>query len=190
MPKGVIDKTVEKGIEPKSEVSIIFSGPFQYDQTERVALRAMTQVLQERLRESIREELGGTYSITVRPDMQKLPNPEFSITVQFSGDPKRMSDLIQRVYQEIDRFKAGGAAPEQARDVREGLLREFETSSTQNGYLLGQIVGRYRLGEDPATLWQVPEFYRKVDAAAIQRAAKTYLDSANRIQVTLMPESK
>src|SRR6185437_3858000 len=30
-PTGVVDKTVRKGIAPKSEVAIVFSGPFQYD---------------------------------------------------------------------------------------------------------------------------------------------------------------
>ena len=47
-PTGVIEKTVEKGIEPKSQVVMEFTGPFQWDQTQRIAIRAMGQVLQER----------------------------------------------------------------------------------------------------------------------------------------------
>ncbi len=41
-PTGVVDKTIEKGIAPKSEVAIVFSGPFEYDDAHRLALRTMT----------------------------------------------------------------------------------------------------------------------------------------------------
>ncbi len=59
-PAGVVEKRVEKGIEPKSEAAIVFSGPFEFDQQHRVALRAMAEILQTRLLETIREQLGGT----------------------------------------------------------------------------------------------------------------------------------
>ena len=36
----------------------------------------------------------------------------------------------------------------------------------------------------------MPELYKKIDAAMIQQAAKTYLSGANRVQVTLVPEVK
>src|SRR5205814_4574536 len=63
-PSGVIEKQVEKGIDPKSHAVILFTGSFTFDQRQRVAIRAMGEILQTRLRETIREELGGTYSIS------------------------------------------------------------------------------------------------------------------------------
>jgi zinc protease len=42
-PAGIVEKQVEKGLEPKSEAAIVFSGPFEYDQTHRVAIRAMAE---------------------------------------------------------------------------------------------------------------------------------------------------
>src|SRR5439155_13785978 len=101
--------------------------------TQRVALRAMAQVLQDRLRETIREELGGTYSITAGQGSQKLPNPEYQATVQFGCDPQRASDLVKRVFQEIEQLKANGPTAQQATNAKEALLREFETNSNQNG---------------------------------------------------------
>src|SRR5262245_28507675 len=40
-PDGVVDKTIQKGIAPKSEVAIVFSGPFAYDDAHALAIRAM-----------------------------------------------------------------------------------------------------------------------------------------------------
>jgi len=56
--------------------------------------------------------------------------------------------------------------------------------------LLTQIFVKYQYGEDPATILEIPKYYEKLDAAGIQQAAKTYLNSSNRIRVTLMPEKK
>ena len=187
---GEVEKKVEKGIEPKSEAAIVFSGPFEWDQTHRVAIRAMSEVLQTRLLETIREELGGTYSISARPNFQRDPNPVYSIAIQFGCAPQRTDDLIKRVFEEIEKFKTNGPTEKQVTDEKEALLREFETNSKLNNYLLSQITQKYQIGEDPAGLWKVPEYYQKIDAAMIQQAAKTYLNTNTFVKVTLFPEKK
>ena len=189
-PTGVIERTVEKGIEPKSQTAILFTGPFEYDPAHRTSLRAMTHVLQTRLLESLREELGGTYSVSVSGNGQKIPRPEYQISIRFGGDPQRVDTLIKRVFEEIDKLKTGGPTEKEVNDEREGLLREFETSSKQNGYLLAQIAGKYQVGEDVAGVWEAPELYKKIDAASIQQAAKAYLNTGNYVKVTLLPEKK
>jgi len=186
--KGAIEKTVLKGIEPKSEVVLILNGPFKWDQSERVAIRAMANVLTERLREAIREELGGTYSISASAGLQRLPRSEYTFNIQFGGDPKRVPELMSRVMKEIEKLKTEGPKPQEATDVKSLFLREFETNSKQNSYLLGQLAGKYQYDEDPAGVWLVPDYYNKIDVKQIHDAAKTYLDLKNRVQVTLMPE--
>jgi zinc protease len=98
--------------------------------------------------------------------------------------------LIKRVFEEIEKFKTNGPTEKQLNDEKEALIREFETSSKQNGYLLTQIQARYFNGEDPAGVWLVPEFYKKIDAATVQEAARLYLDTKNFVRVTLFPEKK
>lgn len=189
-PPGVVEKKVEKGVEPKSLTAVVFSGPFEFDQTHRAAIRAMSEILQTKLLETIREELGGTYSITAGAGYQKFPNPEYSITIQFSSAPERADELIKRVFEEIEKFKANGPTEKQIIDEKEALLRDFETNSKSNNYLLNQIALRYQNGEDAAAIWDIPEYYRKLDAAMIQEAARKYLNPRNYLKVTLLPEKK
>ena len=188
-PTGVVTKTVEKGIEPKSLSAIVFTGPFQYDQTQRVAIRAMAQVLQVRLLETIREQLGGAYTIGASANYSKIPRPEYNVVIQFGSDPAKAADLNARVLEEIEKLKTEGPTPQQAADARAALQRDFETSIKTNSYLLTQILLKYQFGEDPAEIWAIPDYYSKIDAAMIQQAAKTYLGS-NRVSVTLLPEKK
>jgi zinc protease len=190
LPTGVITKRVEKGIEPKSQTAILYTGPFDYTQQERVAIRAMSEILQTRLLETIREDLGGTYSISANAGYARIPVATYTLSIGFGCDPKRLDDLVARVYQEIERFKTDGPTEKQVGDEREALLRDFETGSKENRYLLGQLVTKYETGDDPAGIWAMPEYYKKVDAAMIQRAARVYLGGGNRVQVTLVPEAK
>lgn len=187
-PTGVIEKTVERGLEPKSQTVILFTGPFQYNQEQRIAIRAMGNVLENRLRETLREDLGGTYSVTASPDVAKLPREEYTFEVSFGSDPKRTEALTKAVFAEIEKLKNGGPTAKEVADTKETFLRDFESNSKQNAYWLAQVAVKYQFGEDPATLLAVPDFYRKIDAAAIQQAARTYLNTQRFVRVSLMPE--
>ena len=190
IPSGVVEKRVEKGIEPKSMSIVVFSGPFVFEQERRIALRAMTEILQTRLLAMIREELGGTYNISAEEGYDKYPKAEYNVTIHFGSSPDRTDSLLKRVFEEIEKFKAEGPTEKQLADEKEKLVREFETSSKENSYLLSQIAQRYHNGEDPAGIWALPEFYKKLDAATIKEAAKTYLNTSSYVKVSLFPEKK
>jgi len=46
------------------------------------------------------------------------------------------------------------------------------------------------MGEDPADVWNLPAYYKKIDGAMIRDAAKSYLNNSNYVKVTLFPEKK
>lgn len=190
LPTSIVEKKVEKGIEPKGQVVILFDGPLDYTLPNRTTLRAMCEVLENKLLETIREELGGTYGISVNANYQKIPTPEYSISIQFGCDPQRVDELVKRVFQEIELFKAKGPAEKHLADEKTALLRDFEINVTQNSYLLSQLSARYQLGEDPASFLRLPELYQQLDAAAIQAAAKKYLTTNAYVKVALVPEKK
>ena len=187
-PTGVIEKRIEKGLEPKSRSAIIFTGPFDYTQENRIAIRAMADVLEVRLRESIREDLGGTYNISADANYSKYPRGEYTVNISFGSNPDRTGDLVKTVLKEIEAFKANGPTEKQVADVKETFLRDDETSMKSNGYLLGQIALRYEYNEDLTSLFNIADYYRKIDAATIKTAAGKYLNTANMVQVSLFPE--
>lgn len=192
LPTGVVEKTIEKGIAPKSEVAIVFSGPFESDDAHRLAMRAMTLVLQSRLSDTIRQQLGGTYSITVNPDTDKVPRPEYTLRIDWTCDPARTADLVKRVFQEIEFVKATPLSAEQVTIIRDVLTREFEANSQDNGFLLNQIARRYEDGEasDVGSIASVPAQIAALTGDAVRQAAQTYLNAGNYVKVTLMPDKK
>jgi zinc protease len=187
---GVIERRVERGIEPKSRANIVFHGPFDWTQEERIAIRILAEILQNRLRESLREELGGTYSVSAGASYSRVPRSAYTLVIDFGSDPGRTDELLKAVRAEVDALRKTGPTERQVNDVREAMLREYETSMRQNGYIMSQISFRYQFGEDLRTVFTLPDFYNKVTTATIHEAAKTYLDTGNVITVTLFPEKK
>ncbi len=185
-PAVVVEKTIEMGIAPKSQVAIVFSGPFEYDPQHILALRTMTLLLQSRLFDSIRQELGGTYSITATPGAAKSPRPEYSVRIEWTCDPARTAMLVQRVFEEIEAVKASYIPREQMGRIREALLREYEQDSQENGYVLNEIARRYADG-NPTGAASLPDQIAALTGAAIQQAARTYLNTSTYVKVTQMP---
>jgi zinc protease len=191
-PTGIVEATVQKGIAPKSEVAIIMSGPFEYDDAHTLALRTVTLLLQSRLFDAIRQELGGTYSITATPDAEKFPRPLYSVRIGWTCDPARTATLVKRVFEEIEFVRSTPLSPNQVALIRESLLRETENSSQDNGYLLNLIARHYEDGDaaNGVILDNTPARIAALTADAIQQAAQTYLNTANYVKVTLIPETK
>jgi zinc protease len=189
-PDTVVDKTVQKGIAPKSQVAIVFSGPLAYDDAHRLALRAMTMVLQSRLFDSIRQELGGTYSIAVTPDTDKFPRPTYRVRIEWACDPQRTESLVQRVFEELDFVKGTRLTRAQMDLVHQALQRDFELNSQDNGYLLNQISRKYEDGDaaDVGAIFDLPRRVISLTADDIQQAAQSALDMSRYVKVTLVPE--
>jgi zinc protease len=189
-PKGVVEKTVKKGIEPQSQTAIVFTGPFQYDQARRIAIRSLVSTLDTKLRETLREDLSGTYGVSVSPTYGKFPVPRYTLAIQFGCNPQRADELAKAIFREIEVLQTNGPTEKQVNEVLQGFLRDMETSFKDNTYLLSQMTGKYQNGEDLGELFTLPELYKKqVTVALIQEAAKTYLNKANYVRVTLLPET-
>lgn len=191
-PRGIVERTVEKGIAPRSEVAIVFSGPFEYDDANRLAFRTMTMLLQSLLFDTIRGELGGTYSITATPEIHKIPRPEYNLRIVWTCDPARATALTARVLEEIAFLRTAEFGQRQMALVRESLRREFEANSQENGYLLNQIADGYENGDGAAVAAALNQEDRiaSLSGAAVHEAAQRYLDLENYVKVTLVPESR
>jgi zinc protease len=189
-PEGVVKKTVEKGVEPKSLTAIVFSGPFENNAGNRAHIRAAAQVLETRLRKLLREKLSGTYDVRVSPGYSKIPREEFRMSIDLGTDPARIDEMSAAIFREIKTLRKKGPTAKEVEEVRLGESRDFETSSRQNGWWLSQISERYRVGEDPAGIVRLPESFGLLTQKSVQAAARTYFDLKRYVQVTLYPEKR
>ena len=184
---GVVVEEVRAGIEQQSQTSIYFSGPFVYEQQPKTSLRAMAQILQTRLRDIMREDLGGTYGVGVSTNYGWQPFEKYSLTIGYGSDPERAEELVNVVFAEIEKLKEAPPEEGEVADVRENLTRTLETSLESNAYWMNQLSQYYRLGVNPASMLQYPPSIDALTPKMIQDAAQLYLDTDNYLRMTLLP---
>jgi zinc protease len=186
-PRGVVERVVTRGIEPKSRTVLVFTGPIEASREQAIAITAMAEALQTRLREAIREELGATYNIAAAASAARVPVAQYSVSIDFTSDPARIDAVTRHVLDEVEAFRQSGPTPRHVQDVKAGMERDFESNSRQNAFLAGQIAQRYQTGEPVESVWQMPDMFRALTAQQIHDAARKYLDTGNYIRVTLKP---
>jgi zinc protease len=186
-PGGVIERVVERGLEPKSQTRIVFTGPAEWSASNSAALSALGDVLSIKLRERLREDLGGTYTVSARGGISRAPREEYDFTISFGADPDRLEDLVDVVWEEVEKIQRDGPTPEDIVKVREIQRRAKETSLERNNWWVGRIVRADRFGDD---LQDIPSFelIDAITAEMVQEAASRYLTRDSYVRVSLYPQ--
>jgi len=188
-PSGVVEKTVYAGDEPKSSTAITWPALTGNDELEMYLLRIAGDVLEIRLRDKLREELGATYSVNVGGSYL-LPYPGYATTsVSYGSSPENAARMKQVVFDEVARFKAEGPTPEEVDKVKELELRSLQKGLEQNGYWLGSFLTVESLGWDPSVILHRKERIDKITAESLKDVMSRYYPADNHTVVTLMPAS-
>ena len=72
-PPGVEEHVVRKGLEPRSQTIRIYAGDAEWSRDEALRVSVAGEILGTRLRERVREALGGTYAIGVSANLSAHP---------------------------------------------------------------------------------------------------------------------
>ncbi|GAC1410934.1 MAG: insulinase family protein [Gemmatimonadaceae bacterium] len=188
-PKGEVQRVVKRGAEPKARTALIFTGPFEYTRQNRYYLSALAELLNIKLREALRENMGGTYGVSVSPSAFRDPVPSYRFTIGFGSAPERLESLTAAALAQIDSLKRFGTTPEYLNKVKEAAFRSRETAITQNGYWLSQISTFDQSGWPLAEIPNGDKLISALTAQDLQQAAVKYLRTDNYVRVSLYPES-
>jgi zinc protease len=186
--KGVIKRTVVRGTENKSTVVMTLHGPMSYGPKERYDITALCEVMGIRLREQLREEKGGTYTVAVIPQMEKLPEEEYAIMVYFGCDPSRVEELTKAVSSEIENMKNSLVDQIYIDKVREIQLKEREVSMKRNSFWMSVIRQFTRDQEPYSNVYLRDGYIKALSPEVVREAARKYLNTPNTTTVILMPE--
>jgi zinc protease len=182
-----VTKVVERGVDPKARTVLVFPSPVEPDRAHAVAVVALADILETRLRDILREDLGATYNVSVGGNVARVPIAQATVSIDFTSDPARVDALSNRVLTEIAAFKNTGPTPQQVKNAQTALTRDFETNIRQNAFIVGQLAQRYQSGEAPESLWDMPKIFQALTPAGLRDAARAHLDANRYVRVTLKP---
>jgi zinc protease len=187
--RGVVEKVVRRGVEPKSQTRITFSGPFEYTRENRLVIATLVGIVDMKLRDVLREDMGGTYGVNVSQSTQRFPDQRYLLSVSFGADPGRLEELVAAVFAEIEALKRNGPDAEALAKVKEQQRRQYETSLQQNEYWQSVLLREAETGEPAAGVLDFPERLQAVTSEQVRDAARRYFDMTNYVRVSLLPES-
>ena len=189
-PPDVRRETVRKGKEPRSQTVMTFFADTGLDEMETHRVQAAAQVLENRLRDILREQLGGTYSVGVGYSSTS-PIPGYGTTsVQFGSSPENVEKLSQAVMSEIDRLRREGPAASDVQAVKEAEKNSLQESLRQNNYWLNSLQTVHLLGRDARRIPLRVERTESLDQANIHAAIRKYFPGNRYTIVSLMPEAQ
>ena len=186
-PMEAQEHVVRSGIEPRSTTVLVFAGDMEWSREEALALEAAGEVLGIRLRERVREELGGTYSIGVNASTMVLPDPEYQVFIAFGSDPSRAEELFREVMEELDWLRAGGEQ-EYLDTVKELLQTPRQEQLRNNGFWLNRILTTLQRGGSFVDIFRFDERLDSLTLEQVAAAAQRYLPDDRYIRVVLLPE--
>jgi zinc protease len=189
-PKGRIEKTIYKGLEPKSRVSMIASGEYEYNPQNNIQIQALQEVLQIKLIEALREEESGVYGVGVSESTDKFPTGHYRFSISFGCAPENVDKLVKRTQEEISKIKQSGADKKDIDKFVAETNRKMETALKTNGFWLNYLDNNTFLGDDLNEVFMQDELLKSITVESTKAAANKYFNDDNFIKVVLMPETK
>ena len=95
--------------------------------------------------------------------------------------------MIERVQQEVERFKKDGPSEEQLNKAKETAKRNYETSLKTNGYWLGRFQAVKMWNQDPAIIARRVDRINALTVASVKETFNKYFPAERMTVVTLMP---
>jgi zinc protease len=188
-PKGGQTKTVFKGTEPKGRVVMAFHGPERYSKENQDDMETLGEVLSIRLREQLREELGGVYGVGAGGFVARRPRQEYTFSVGFGCAPDNIDALRKKVLDEVAALQKNGIGADYLDKVKQGARRSHEINLKENGFWERELEDAYRYGEDPQRILDIEAYLARITSERVQASARRYLKPSAVVQGILKPES-
>ncbi|WP_333599395.1 M16 family metallopeptidase [Flavobacterium sp.] len=185
--KGDLKKVVNKGKDPKSNVTIMYYGDATYDANEAYLLKALGDILTIKLIEVIREKESGVYTVNARGSMSKVPYGSYNFNISFPCGPENTEKLITASLGELNKIIANGPTQVDLDKFKQAELLEYKKQMKENKYWMANFTKSYTNDAKPEDILELEAKINGVTAAQIQEVAKKYVSKDKTIGV-LMPE--
>ena len=187
-PEGKVIVDVPKNSEQQSRVAMVWEDDFRWKPKDRQGFSMLMSILSIKLRESMREDQGGVYGVSISGSPEKLPEPKFSIVSQWGCSPDNIEKLAQTVLDEMNKIKKEGPSDTDLNKVKETMIRERETQVRENTFWLSYLQNHYQYGSRILSLEEYKGLVNSMTAKKIKAVAKRYLDTENYVRVALTPK--
>ncbi len=185
-PREIQLTTVEAGVGQQGQLGMFFTNEMSPVFEDRVTARLTELILNARLRDRIREELGSTYSISSSLQLQRDPDDFIEASVISTGPPEGLDIISEEILIDIEDLQNNGPTDGEFATALEQLRDEYEL--IDNELLAVGLITAHLYPDQPVV--QLAERYPTIDLITpedVTELAKRAFDPAQRIEVRQVP---
>jgi len=189
MAKGKVDVNVYKGKEPKALILKVYSGEVPYSDALDLKAQAVSEILNIRIIEELREKIKGIYGGGIEAQFEKIPYSHYTFFLTLPCGPEKVDTLLKAANAEIQSLIKNGPSKENLEKVKKQWKEKHKVDIKENGTWLSELQSFYFPGDNPDYFINYDKYVDGLTQKDIQDAAKLLLTTKNVITGILRPES-
>ena len=186
IPEENLVATVPAGVGDQGRLRINWESPYPFTIEAEVEARVLEVVVDARLRDLIREQLGASYAPSAAITVLSEPKPWVDTIIELNGDPERLDEISTVIRDELVRIRAGEIDQQYVDLAIDQLSEDWRFFSNPNwiSFLTFALANPER---DPG------EFRRRTDIAGaltiadLARAAQVIFPETRSVEVRMVP---
>ena len=186
-PTGVVSEVIEAGSEPVGQYATVIHGPYEWSREMNHRFDCVAILLDIRLRERIREEAGGSYSIGAGGWRWRYPKPWAYMEIFFGMDPERREELRAMALEVVEEVRTTLPSEDYLERVKAQRRESYRQSVQENQFWLSTLQFYVEHGRDLSMINEIPALIESLTAEDLREAAQRYLDPERRIELFLVP---
>lgn len=187
---GKVNVNVYKGTEQKALSLVLYHGEMPYSEELELKAQAISEILNIRIIEELREKIQGIYTGGISAQFEKVPYPSYSFILQLPSGPEKVDTLLFAMRKEIEDLKNHGPSKANLDKVKQQWREKYKVDKKENAVWLNQLQGFHFPGDDPKYFIDYEKYINALTPKDIQDAAKLLLKGNNVITAILRPEKK
>ena len=176
----------KKMATPLANVSIFYTADVPFTPKNDLTLDFLKRCLSIAYTDSVREEKGGTYGVSVEFSLDREDHPDAMLRISYNADPSRYDELNPIVYQQLQNIADHGPAATSMDKVRKYLAKQYDQVAITNDYW--SYIVWHELDDEADFDRDYKLMVEQVSAADVQQMARKMLASGRRIEVTMLSE--
>jgi zinc protease len=185
--EGPLHRVIGAGMDEKARTTLLMHGDAEWMRLNRYSIGVLASALQIRLREILREDMSGTYGVSVSGSISPWPEPTWRMTISFGCEPARLDELVAETTAVLEQVRDEGLETEYLEKVQAQNLRSHEENIRTNRYWVSVLGFRDRYGLDQREELDTLEFLNAFGEDDLQAAAGRYIQLDRLIRLDKVP---
>ena len=171
--------------EPVTTVIYNILAKERYTAKNNIACAILSEVMNSLCTETLREQEGGTYNVSVTSRISRQPTDELTLMFNFNTNPQQAQSLLQKAIGLLHQVADEGPSTPLFNKAKEYLLKQHASYRDSDSFWMAALTEHVRYHSDD--MLTNGETLQKVTPKDVQRLARKLIRSKHTVEVVMNP---